>query len=123
MAVTLSAASTFMGAVFSSMGTPKFIADALLSWNLPPFVFIMGILFVACFSSSGGPWNGFRSWCIVVPIFLPVLQGLHTDMIWFSDRSGRYAADLLALATGGPVGLLSEGDHAGVGTEGYLSWG
>jgi tripartite ATP-independent transporter DctM subunit len=82
MVMILLAASTFMGAVFSSMGTPKFIADVLLSWNLPPFIFIVGIL-VACFV-LGWPLEWIPIVVIIVPIFLPVLQGLHTDMIWFS---------------------------------------
>ena len=82
MVMILLAASTFMGAVFSSMGTPKFIADTLLSWNLPPFIFIVGIL-VACFV-LGWPLEWIPIVVIIVPIFLPVLQGLQTDMIWFS---------------------------------------
>lgn len=82
MVMILLAASTFMGAVFSSMGTPKFIADTLLSWNMPPWVFIVGIL-VVCFI-LGWPLEWVPIVVVIVPIFLPVLNGLHVDMIWFA---------------------------------------
>ena len=81
MVMILLAASTFMGAVFSSMGTPKFIAETLLSFNLPPWVFVIGILIV-CFI-LGWPLEWVPIVVVIVPIFLPILQGLHTDMIWF----------------------------------------
>lgn len=82
MVMILLAASTFMGAVFSSMGTPKFIADTLLSLNMPPWVFIVGILIV-CFI-LGWPLEWVPIVVVIVPIFLPVLNGLKVDMIWFA---------------------------------------
>jgi len=82
MVMILLAASTFMGAVFSSMGTPKFIADTLLSWNMPPWVFIVGILIV-CFV-LGWPLEWVPIVVVIVPIFLPVLNGLNVNMIWFA---------------------------------------
>jgi len=39
MVMILLAASKFMGVVFSSLGTPSFIARTLLSFNLPNWVF------------------------------------------------------------------------------------
>ncbi len=81
MVMILLAASTFMGAVFSSMGTPKLIADTLLSLNLPPWVFVIGILIV-CFI-LGWPLEWVPIVVVIVPIFLPILTGLHIDMIWF----------------------------------------
>jgi tripartite ATP-independent transporter DctM subunit len=82
MVMILLAASTFMGAVFSSMGTPKFIAETLLSWNMPPWVFVVGILIV-CFI-LGWPLEWVPIVVVIVPIFLPILNGLKVDMIWFS---------------------------------------
>jgi tripartite ATP-independent transporter DctM subunit len=82
MVMILLAASTFMGAVFSSMGTPKFIAETLLSWNMPPWVFVVGILIV-CFI-LGWPLEWVPIVVVIVPIFLPILNGLNVDMIWFS---------------------------------------
>ncbi len=81
MVMILLAASTFMGAVFSSMGTPKFIAETLLSFNLPPWVFVIGILIV-CFI-LGWPLEWVPIVVVIVPIFLPILNGLNTNMIWF----------------------------------------
>jgi tripartite ATP-independent transporter DctM subunit len=81
MVMILLAASTFMGAVFSSMGTPKLIADTLLSMNLPPWVFVIGILIVAFI--LGWPLEWVPIVVVIIPIFLPILTGIHTDMIWF----------------------------------------
>jgi tripartite ATP-independent transporter DctM subunit len=81
MVMILLAASTFMGAVFSSMGTPKFIADTLLSMNLPPWTFVIGILIVAFI--LGWPLEWVPIVVVIIPIFLPILTGVHTDMIWF----------------------------------------
>lgn len=82
MVMILLAASTFMGAVFSSMGTPKFIAETLLAWELPSYVFVIGILIV-CFI-LGWPLEWVPIVVVIVPIFLPILNGLHVDMIWFA---------------------------------------
>jgi tripartite ATP-independent transporter DctM subunit len=81
MVMVLLAASTFMGAVFSSMGTPKLIADTLLTFNLPPWVFVVGILVVAFI--LGWPLEWVPIVVVIIPIFLPILTALHTDMIWF----------------------------------------
>jgi len=81
MVMILLAASTFMGTVFSSMGTPTFIAKTLLSWNLPPWVFLFGILAV-CFI-LGWPLEWVPIVVVIVPIFLPIIQDLKIDMIWF----------------------------------------
>jgi TRAP-type mannitol/chloroaromatic compound transport system permease large subunit len=82
MVMILLAASTFMGAVFSSMGTPKFIAESLLGLNMPSWVFVIGILIV-CFI-LGWPLEWVPIVVVIVPIFLPILTGLNVDMIWFS---------------------------------------
>lgn len=81
MVMILLAASTFMGAVFSSLGTPKFIAESLLALNMPPWVFVVGILIVAFV--LGWPLEWVPIVVVIIPIFLPILIGLHVDMIWF----------------------------------------
>jgi len=81
MVMILLAASTFMGTVFSSMGTPIFIAKTLLSWNLPPWVFLFGILMV-CFI-LGWPLEWVPIVVVIIPIFLPIITDLKIDMIWF----------------------------------------
>ena len=81
MVMILLAASTFMGVVFSSMGTPLFIANTLLSWNLPPWVFLVGILLV-CFI-LGWPLEWVPIVVVIVPIFLPIIWETNINMIWF----------------------------------------
>ena len=81
MVMILLAASTFMGVVFSSMGTPTFIAQTLLSWNLPNWVFLIGILIV-CFI-LGWPLEWVPIVVVIVPIFLPVIMEMNINMIWF----------------------------------------
>jgi TRAP-type mannitol/chloroaromatic compound transport system permease large subunit len=82
MVMILLAASTFMGAVFSSMGTPKFIATSLLALDLPSWVFVVGIL-VVCFI-LGWPLEWVPIVVVIVPVFLPILIGLKINMIWFA---------------------------------------
>ena len=81
MVMILLAASTFMGVVFSSMGTPTFIAKTLLSWELPNWVFLAGIL-LACFI-LGWPLEWIPIVVVIIPIFLPVIMEMHLNMIWF----------------------------------------
>jgi tripartite ATP-independent transporter DctM subunit len=81
MVMILLAASTFMGVVFSSMGTPTFIANTLLGFNLPPWVFLAGILIV-CFI-LGWPLEWIPIVVVIVPIFLPILMEMDINMIWF----------------------------------------
>lgn len=82
MVMILLAASTLLGAVFSAFGTPKYIADLVLAWNLPPGVLIISILFL-CFV-LGWPLEWVPIVVIIIPIFLPLLHAIHVDMIWFS---------------------------------------
>ncbi|MBW1690382.1 MAG: TRAP transporter large permease subunit [Deltaproteobacteria bacterium] len=81
MVMILLAASTFMGVVFSSLGTPTFIAKTLLSWDLPSWVFLGGILIV-CFI-LGWPLEWIPIVVVIIPIFLPVIMGMHIEMLWF----------------------------------------
>jgi TRAP-type mannitol/chloroaromatic compound transport system permease large subunit len=82
MVMLLLAASTFMGAVFSAFGTPKFLAELLLALDIPAGVLILSILAV-CFI-LGWPLEWVPIVVIIVPIFIPLLLGLKVDMIWFS---------------------------------------
>jgi tripartite ATP-independent transporter DctM subunit len=82
MVMILLAASTVMGAVFSAFGTPRFLADTLLSWNIPLGYLILSILVVVFI--LGWPLEWVPIVVIIVPIFLPLLFALKVDMIWFS---------------------------------------
>src|SRR4029453_7478948 len=82
MVMILLMASTFLGSVFSALGTPAFIANAMVSWNISPDFVILAIL-VVCFI-LGWPLEWVPIVVIIVPIFLPILQAMKVDMVWFS---------------------------------------
>lgn len=82
MVMILLAASTFMGSVFSAFGSPQYLADIMLSWNIDPGFLILSILIV-CFI-LGWPLEWVPIVVIIVPIFLPLLHAMNVDMIWFS---------------------------------------
>jgi tripartite ATP-independent transporter DctM subunit len=82
MVMILLAASTFMGVVFSSLGTPRFIAETLLQLGLPVGFMLVGLL-VICFI-LGWPLEWVPIVVVIVPIFLPILTEMKVDMIWFS---------------------------------------
>lgn len=82
MVMILVAASTFLGSVFSAFGTPKFLADTILGWEVSGGLLIILILAV-CFI-LGWPLEWVPIVVIIIPIFLPLLQALQVDMVWFS---------------------------------------
>jgi tripartite ATP-independent transporter DctM subunit len=82
MVMILLVASTFIGSVFSALGTPAFIANTMLAWDIPPGFFILAIL-VVCFI-LGWPLEWVPIVVIIVPIFMPILQAMKVNMVWFS---------------------------------------
>jgi tripartite ATP-independent transporter DctM subunit len=82
MVMILLVASTFLGSVFSALGTPSFIAEQLVAWNIPPAFLILAILAV-CFL-LGWPLEWVPIVVIIVPIFMPLLEAMKVDMVWFS---------------------------------------
>ncbi len=82
MILFLVAASNFFGGVFSRLGTPQFIAESLLLLDFPPVVFLL-LLLVIIFI-LGWPLEWVPIVVIVIPIFLPLIQELNYDLIWFS---------------------------------------
>jgi len=82
MVMVLLAASTFLGSVFSALGTPAFIAKAMVEWQISPTMVILSIL-VLCFI-LGWPLEWVPIVVIIVPIFQPMLMALKVDMVWFS---------------------------------------
>lgn len=82
MVMILLAASTTVGAVFSAFGTPKFIADTMLTFNLPTGVFLLSIL-VGCFI-LGWPLEWIPIVVVIIPMFMPILIALKVDKVWFA---------------------------------------
>ena len=78
----LVAASNFFGAVFARLGTPTMITDFLLSLDVNRYlilIIVMGMIFLL-----GWPLEWVPIVLIVVPIILPLIEGLEFNLIWFA---------------------------------------
>jgi len=75
------AASNFFGAVFSRLGTPMMMTQALLGIDLPPMailVILMAIIFLLAWPLEWVPIV-----LIFLPIMLPIVKELKFDVAWF----------------------------------------
>lgn len=70
----LVAASNFFGAVFSKLGTPNMLTEYLLTLDLPPYVILLIIM--ALIFLLGWPLEWVPIVLIIVPIVLPLVEGL-----------------------------------------------
>jgi len=78
----LVAASNFFGSVFARLGTPTMITDFLLSLEVNRYlilIIVMGMIFLL-----GWPLEWVPIVLIVVPIILPLIEGLEFNLIWFA---------------------------------------
>jgi TRAP-type mannitol/chloroaromatic compound transport system permease large subunit len=78
----LVAASNFFGAVFSNLGTPKFLTEVLLSMELSTaamLIFVMALVFLL-----GWPLEWVPIVLIIVPILVPLLVSLNVNLTWFA---------------------------------------
>jgi tripartite ATP-independent transporter DctM subunit len=82
MILFLVAASNFFGGVFSRLGTPEVMTQALLSLDLPKFA-ILAIIMVVIFLLAW-PLEWVPIVLIFVPIILPLVKQLGFDVLWFS---------------------------------------
>jgi tripartite ATP-independent transporter DctM subunit len=81
MVLFLAVASNVYGAVFTRLGTGTMIANALLALPVPPMVMmagLMGVIFLL-----GWPLEWPAIVLIFLPIFLPVVEGLKFNLVWF----------------------------------------
>jgi tripartite ATP-independent transporter DctM subunit len=78
----LAVASNIYGAVFTRLGTSQMLADALVSLPVPPLA-MLGLLMVLIFL-LGWPLEWPAIIFIFLPIFIPVVQALKFDLVWFS---------------------------------------
>jgi tripartite ATP-independent transporter DctM subunit len=81
MVMILLVASNILGSVFSALGTPTFVAKSLVAWGIPPDLLILSILLL-CFV-LGWPLEWVPIVVIIVPVFMPILEVLKVDMVWF----------------------------------------
>jgi len=78
----LVAASNFFGSVFSRLGTPMMITDYLLGLEVNKYFIlfiIMGMIFLL-----GWPLEWVPIVLIIIPIILPLIEGLGFNLIWFA---------------------------------------
>ncbi|HEX6112511.1 MAG TPA: TRAP transporter large permease subunit [Geminicoccaceae bacterium] len=78
----LAVASNIYGAVFTRLGTSTMIAEWLLGLGLPEtalLLLLMGVIFLL-----GWPLEWPAIIFIFLPIFLPVVQAMEIDLLWFS---------------------------------------
>lgn len=78
----LAVASNIFGSVFTHLGTSAMIANSLLALPLPPMgtlALLMLVIFLL-----GWPLEWPAIILIFVPMFLPVVQALKFDPVWFS---------------------------------------
>jgi tripartite ATP-independent transporter DctM subunit len=77
----LAVTSNMYGAVFTRLGTSTMIADAMLALPLPPemmLLVLMAVIFLL-----GWPLEWPAIIFIFLPIFMPVVQALKVDLVWF----------------------------------------
>lgn len=78
----LVAASNYFGAVFSELGTPKYLTELLLSYNLS--VVAMLVLIMALIFLLGWPLEWVPIVVIIVPILVPLLIDMNINLVWFA---------------------------------------
>ena len=81
MILLLVAASNYFGAVFSRLGSATLIAETLLTLNFSPTVMLL--IMLAIIFLLGWPLEWVPIVLIVVPIFLPLVNKLGIDLVWF----------------------------------------
>jgi tripartite ATP-independent transporter DctM subunit len=78
----LAVASNIYGAVFTRLGTSTLMAESMLAFDLSPnamLLVLMGVIFLL-----GWPLEWPAIIFIFLPIFLPVVEALKIDLLWFS---------------------------------------
>lgn len=77
----LVAASNYFGAIFSILGTPFMITEALLRLGLPPLAMLL--LVMALIFLLGWPLEWVPIVLIFIPIMLPLVKQLDVNLVWF----------------------------------------
>ncbi|WP_138472672.1 TRAP transporter large permease subunit [Poseidonocella sp. HB161398] len=82
MILFLLLASNMFGAVFNRLGTGPWIANLLVSWDLPPFGVVLALMVVVFL--LGWPLEWAPIVFIFLPIFLPIVQQAGLNLLWIS---------------------------------------
>ena len=81
MILLLVAASNYFGSIFSRLGSADWIANLLLGLEFSPTVMLLMML--ALIFVLGWPLEWVPIVLVVVPIFLPIVNKLGIDLVWF----------------------------------------
>jgi tripartite ATP-independent transporter DctM subunit len=81
MVLLLAVTSNIFGAVFARLGTANWITNTLLSFQLPPLLMLIAVLFLIFL--LGWPFEWPAIILVFLPIFYPVVKALNIDMVWF----------------------------------------
>jgi TRAP-type mannitol/chloroaromatic compound transport system permease large subunit len=81
MILLLVAASNYFGSIFSRLGSADWIANLLLGLQFSPTVMLL--LMLALIFVLGWPLEWVPIVLVVVPIFLPIVNKLGIDLVWF----------------------------------------
>ena len=81
MVLLLAVTSNIFGAVFARLGTANWITNTLLSFQLPPMLMLIAVLFLIFL--LGWPFEWPAIILVFLPIFYPVVKALDIDMVWF----------------------------------------
>ena len=82
MILFLGMASNIYGAVFTRLGTSTMIAKSLLGLEVPPLALIALVMLIIFILGWPLEWPAIVF--IFLPIFLPVVQELKMDLLWFT---------------------------------------
>ena len=82
MIVFLALTSNMFGAVFARLGTATVVTDALLAFQVPPF--LMLLVLNAIFFLLGWPFEWPTIVLVFLPILLPIVQAMQYDPVWFA---------------------------------------
>jgi tripartite ATP-independent transporter DctM subunit len=77
----LAVTSNIYGAVFTRLGTSGLLADTMLALPLPPELMLVALLVVIFLLGWPLEWPAIVF--IFLPIFLPVVEALKLDLVWF----------------------------------------
>jgi tripartite ATP-independent transporter DctM subunit len=81
MVLFLAVTSNIFGAVFARLGTAEWITRSLLALPLPPILMLLLVLVLIFL--LGWPFEWPAIILVFLPIFAPVVQALHYDLVWF----------------------------------------
>ncbi|HLF48445.1 MAG TPA: TRAP transporter large permease subunit, partial [Methylomirabilota bacterium] len=82
MIVFLALTSNMFGAVFARLGTATVVTDALLAFQVPPFLMLLVLNVI--FFVLGWPFEWPTIVLVFLPILLPIVHAMQYDLVWFA---------------------------------------